>query len=149
MYFWGHGKSDPVVMYEWATRSQKVLKEEYNVNNIEFNSYAGTLSLCFERVSAQKDHRSAAQRLTTRTQGSRNFPEQGHSSQIVIACETRNVHLLFYTILAQKRTKQLGIFRANQFSNSLLIHLCQFLQVLDFLHHITIILARDSRHGAK
>ena len=84
-YFWGHGKSDPVVMYEWATRSQKVLKEEYNVNNIEFNSYAGKFSLCFERVSSHRYHRSTAQRLTTRTQGPRNLPEQGHSRQIVMA----------------------------------------------------------------
>ncbi|KAH9453814.1 hypothetical protein Pst134EA_024680 [Puccinia striiformis f. sp. tritici] len=37
--FWGHGTSDPVVQYQWGSKSVDFLKEELGLTNVDFKSY--------------------------------------------------------------------------------------------------------------
>lgn len=39
--FWGHGTDDPVVQYEWGTKSVEFLRHELGLANVDFKSYPG------------------------------------------------------------------------------------------------------------
>lgn len=40
-WFMGHGDADPLVKYEWGTKTVDVLKGELGVKDIEFKTYHG------------------------------------------------------------------------------------------------------------